>query len=414
MGRVGRKKRTKVFRQWLKEANASKKHLLAFDDRPRTDSSPKKNSETDFGFYNRSASPEIDRVRLLIEECLSNYPKSELEELVSRLRSGNDASFRSAIFELFLHEALMRQGYSLKPHPELPDGNPSRPDFLVTDPEGNEFYLEAVLASENRDLDVGGEARKGVVLDTLSASPHTNFMIAISDEGSPQNPPSGMKLKSRIHQWLDSLDPDAVFELIDKHGFDSIEPFRCNLDGWSIQIRPIPLKPECRGDSKNLIGVGGIGGGWVNAWTPMRDAVKFKGGKYGKLDKPLVIAVSLNSFHLNRIDEVQALYGQEQFIDYVGNESGLIMQRALNGAWFGKSGPQYTRVSAAWFFNDFRASSVATVKNTIYLNPWANLPIPNSIKSFPHAIAEEGNMKWIDGVSFTQVFDLDDGWPKAD
>lgn len=413
MGRVGKKKKLKALKQALKDIGANKgPKYFVFDNVQRLDDSSMKNREADFNFYNRSSRPAIALVRNFIEECVANYPKYEVEELKSRLRSGDNVHFRSASFELFLHEALFRQGYELTPHPDLPNGSPHKPDFLVRDKNGEVFYLEAVLATENNELDRGGETRKGIVLDTLSSYPHENFMIAIDDDGSPKSPPSGKKLKAKIHQWLDTLDPDDIAEKVKLSGMDSITPFTWSHDGWDLQIRPIPIKPERRGNSTNLVGIGGIGGGWIDSWSPIRDAVKFKGGKYGELDAPLVIAVNLDSFHLDRIDEMQALYGQEQFVIKPGSDTEPEMRRALNGAWYGKRGPQYTRVSAAWIFNDLHASSLAARQNTIYLNPWAALPAPDSLKLFPIAEPANNKMQWNEGLSIREIFELHEGWPE--
>ena len=412
MGRVGKKKKMKAPKKVLGIGLKNSK-LKVFDDVQRTDDSPMKNVETDYDFYNRSSRPEMELVRNIIEEAMKHYPALEVDELISRLKSKDDIHFRSATFELFLHEALRRKDFKLVPHPKLPNGSVSKPDFLVTDPNGESFYLEAVLATENNELDEGGEARKGVVLDTLSKSPHQNFMIAIDDDGSPNSPPSGRELKNRIHKWLDALDPDEVLIRIDKSGLDSIAPMSWSHDGWDLKIRPIPLKQECRGKSTNLVGIGGICGGWVDAWSPIRDAIKFKGRKYGELHLPFIIAVNLDRFHLERIDEMQALFGQAQLAFTPGSDAEPEIQRAPNGAWYGKKGPQYTRVSAAWIFNDLHASSLAARKSTIYFNPWAKRGAPNSLKCFPFASPEENKMNWNDGLSFKEIFELHNGWPES-
>jgi hypothetical protein len=412
MGRVGKKKKTKAFRQSLRDIEAMHCDLRVFEDVERTSFSPMKNGDSYFSFYNSSALPAIASVRKFIEECTSKYPKNEVKELISRLRSGDDVHFMSASFELFLHEILIRQGYELIPHPELPNGNSYKPDFLVKNKIGEEFYLEAVLATEKNELDKGGELRKGVVLDSLSEKPHKNFMVEIEEEGSPKSPPSGKKLLKIIHKWLDTLDPDELIRKIECNGLDLISPLNWEHDGWCLQIRPIPLNPERRNKSSNLVGISSTGGGWVDSWSPIRKAIKLKGGRYGELDKPHIVAVNLNNFHLNRIDEMQALYGQEQFIFQRDGNAELRMERAPNGAWYGIKGPQYKKVSAAWLFNDLHASSLAVRKSTIYLNPWANYPIPESLKIFPHAFLNENKMNWVDGLSLRDSLELHERWPK--
>jgi hypothetical protein len=53
----------------------------------------------------------------------------------------------------------------------------------------------------------------------------------------------------------------------------------------------------------------------------------------------LVVAVNANVFHLDRIDIMQALFGQEQFIfDSSKVYQGPKMTRAPNGVWYGPHG----------------------------------------------------------------------------
>lgn len=258
---------------------------MIFDVCERDDASPKKNQESDFEFLNRSARPEMSRVRDFIESITGSYSLAESKEIIARIKSGDDAHFKSAIFELVLHEALVRLGCTLTPHPELENGSKSKPVST--------------------------------------------------------------------------------------------------------------------------------GGGIVDDWTPIRNAVKYKGSKYGELNKPLLVAVNLDSFHLDRIDEMQALFGQEQFVFSVGqSEEGFRFERAPNGAWYGKSGPQYTRVSGLWIFNDLSAYSIGVRRSTIYFNPWAAFSLPEILKYFPYASVEGEKMEWVEGARLSTLFGLKDGWPE--
>ncbi|HFD32955.1 MAG TPA: hypothetical protein ENJ28_09660 [Gammaproteobacteria bacterium] len=386
---------------------------MIFGNHQRTDNSPKRNREREYEFLNRSARPEMIRVRELIESAAQNYPEEEIGELISRLQSNDDTHFRSSIFELFLHEVLLRMGCVLSPHPELENGLSYRPDFLVRTPEGFEFYLEAVLASEANEDDAGAEARKGVVMDALTSNPHHNFMVDIDDDGNPSTQPSGKKLVRQLHGWLDTLDPDEVIELIENQGFDSVPRFSWSHEDWKVIFRPIPIKHERRGKSKTLIGIGSTGGGFVDAWSPIRDAVKYKGSKYGETEKALLVAVNMDRFHLDRIDEMQALFGQEQFVFKIGQvEAEPTFQRAPNGAWYGKSGPQYTRVSGLWIFSDLSPYTIGRIHPTLYFNPWAAYELPEQLKSFEYASPEEGKMVWSQGATFAQIFEVNEDWPE--
>lgn len=386
---------------------------MLFDNFARTDVTAKRNLESSFVFLNRSARPEIARVREFVELNVATYPSSEIDEFIARFRSGNDTHFNSAMFELLLYAALIRLGFKLQPHPPLSNGSTAHPDFLVSTLDGKQFYLEAVLASEIREANQGGEAIKGSVMDSLASVNHHNFMINIMEMGHPTTQPSGKKLAREVLKWLDSLDPEKVQEIIDKDGFDAFTPFSWEHEEWSLIIWPIPLKASRRGKARTLIG-GSMGRvGFIDTWTPIRDAVKYKGSKYGQLEFPLLIAVNVDTFTLDPIDEMQALFGQEQFvISREDPEREPEMQRIPNGAWYGPSGPQYKRVSGAWFFNDLTPYTIASRRNTVYLNPWASASLPDSLLVMPHAIADEGMMKWSDGKSLREIFGLHEGWPE--
>ncbi len=386
---------------------------MIFDEIQRTDTSPKRNLESSFEFLNRSARPEISRVRDFVKLCATGYPSPDVDELIARLRSGNDTNFDSAMFELLLYAALTRLGFELEPHPQLENGSTARPDFLVTTPEGELFYLEAVLASEIREWNQGGGAIKGAVMDALASTNHPNFMIDIFDEGRPTTQPSGKKLANEILEWLDTLDPDQVQEIIKTDSFDAVPNYTWKHEGWLLTFRPIPLNADRRGKVTTLVGMGMGSVGAIDAWSPIRDAVKSKGRKYGTLNLPFLVAVNVDTFALHRIDEMQALYGQEQLVFAAGHpEQEPRLERAPNGAWHGPHGPQYTRVSGAWFFNALSPYTVASRRNTIYLNPWATAALPENLLALPHAKADEAQMNWVDGKSFREIFGLHEGWPE--
>ncbi|HFZ1050433.1 TPA: hypothetical protein ACIJSU_006323, partial [Pseudomonas aeruginosa] len=79
---------------------------MIFTAYQRTDASPKTNRESNFAFLDRSAWPEMERVRHYLEGLVGEYPQEERDELVARLKCGDDTHFKSAVFELALHAFL--------------------------------------------------------------------------------------------------------------------------------------------------------------------------------------------------------------------------------------------------------------------------------------------------------------------
>jgi hypothetical protein len=115
--------------------------VAVFSQGPRVDARPPYPKESAFAHLDRSARPEADALRSLIEAWLEPYPPVAAPLLAARLRSARDEQHRSAFFELLLHRLIEALGHRiLAVEPRLPHTWKS-PDFLV---EG--FYLEAISA----------------------------------------------------------------------------------------------------------------------------------------------------------------------------------------------------------------------------------------------------------------------------
>lgn len=386
---------------------------MLFADAQRTDASPKRATESDFAFLDRSAWAPIGEVRRMMEACLANYPGDEAKELVERIQSGDARHFASASFELFLHEYMRRLGMSLTPHPELPNGSTKRPDFLVECPDGQKLYVEAVCASDDMGRDAAAEARKAVALQVLDGEQHSSFVVAIDSDGDPVTQPSGRRLANDVLAWLNGLDPDALLELSATAGHEALPELQWQHEDWRVRIRAIPVNDEARGKQRRLVGVRNFGASWIDGWSPIRDAVTSKARRYGDLALPLVVAVNVDTFNLDPIDEAQALFGQEQFVfsrDDPKPEPRL--ERAPNGAWRGPGGPRGKRASGAWFFNNLSPYTLARKKHTLYVNPAANHPLPASFLLVPHALVVEGYLQRIEGRDIAAVFGLPASWPQ--
>lgn len=387
--------------------------MAVFEDKIRTSLAPKSHVEGEFAYLNNSSRSEAGRVRAFIDAWIARYPAAHRPELEGRLRDEDDRHFTAACFELILFAGMSSVGYELEVHPDLPNGSPRKPDFLVHTPQEGSFYLEAALASELDPEEIGANKRKAVVLQAIENLDSPDFLIGVLADGDPKTPPSSKKLKAALGAWIKSLDYETVCQAIEREDGDP-PTMEWNHDGWSIQFGAIPKKPERRGNTQRVIGVHSAGARWVNSWTPIRDAVRSKGTRYGELDRPMLIAINLESISIDRIDEAQALFGEETFLLSVKNpEREPIMQRNPNGAWWGPKGPQLTRVSGVWIFDSTSCWNLASRRPTIYLNPWAGKPLPQGLKRLRHAAGADGKLKWAEGIPFNELLGLDPGWPEC-
>jgi len=386
---------------------------MLFEEKHRSYQGPKTYVEGDFEYLDRSARKEAENVREFLNKWILWYPEHEARELISRIKSRNRHAFNSATFEIILYAIINSLGGKLEIHPELENGSYKRPDFLVKMPKGEEFYLEAVLASEFSEAEISAEKRKNVVLHAIEKLETQNFFLGINAKGNPDTPPSGKTLCRELNNWLRGLDPDVVAKNVEEKGPQQLPRINWEHDGWDIEFEAIPINPESRGKGQRVIGVQLGGVRWVNVWEPIRDAIRAKGGKYGELKKPFIVAVNVDAICLDRIDEMQALFGEEEYLFNLGNPTDQPeMRRAANGAWFGLKGAQYTRVSGAWLFGGMNPWNIVSRKNTLYFNPWSQFSVPAELRKINHAIVNREKMEWIEAKKLSSLLQLSDNWPE--
>lgn len=388
---------------------------MIFSDIERTFNGPKQYGEPDFEYLDRSARIESERVRNTIAEWLNNFPESDRSEVISRLKSGNHINFLSASFELYIHEILLRLGYEVSAHPNTSSGKTTKPDFLVRNTEtGEEFYVEAVLATDQSNNERAAESRKNIVIDSINKLSSPNFYLSLSADGDPEIPPSGKKLKKKITKWLNELDPDEVSKNIAISGHQAFPRIEINQDGWNVEFAAIPKSPEKRGlENSSTIGSLSNGAQWLGTWESIRDAVLKKGNRYGDIDLPLLVAVNVGQFKVDNIDTMQALFGQEQ---YIFNSNQLDaeprFERAPNGVWQGPKGIRYKRVSGVIISPDITPWTYSARNICTYVNPWANYKVSGSLFQLSHAQVNGEKMEWIEGNHPRELLGLHDGWPE--
>jgi hypothetical protein len=385
---------------------------MPFANFPRTDVTPRRALESSFRFLDRSARPEIARVRAFLQEAIRRYPAAERDDVIARLRSENEVHFRSASFEVLLHEGLSRLGFILTVHPEPGTGVAKRPDFRVRTVDGIEFFLEAVLAGVRDGRNPASEAIKNSIIGLLDAAPHAGFLLDVQSDGDPLTQPSGRNFVRQVHEWLNTLDQDHCRSVILESGLDQMPTLLWTHEDWELSLRAIPLPPARRGKATRLLGAQGDGVRRVNAWEPLRNAVKKKANRYGQVTKPLVVAVNADNVDLDEIDEEQALYGEEQWVEVIGHAGKGGLQRIANGAWRGPDGPQCRKVSGVWFFNDLTPYTLATRRSTLYLNPWAHLPTPPALDCLPTRRLVNETLVRARGITPRAMFGVNPEWPE--
>jgi hypothetical protein len=373
-------------------------------------------SESQFAYLNRSARLEANLIRALLEAWFSCYPQAEAADLRARFRSSNDLQHHSAFFELFIHELLLKLGLHPQIHPTLPLITTRHPDFLIESPNNKSFYMEVVVAVNMSEDEYAARARMDVVYDSINRLDSPNFFIGMDIQGAPQTPPPAGPIRSFLSKNLAGLNPDKMMTLLES-GLDALPHWHYEYGGWKIDFYPIPKSPEARGKpGTRPIGLQFYGPQFMDSRTAIRDVLCTKAGRYGNLALPYVVAVNALDRSTDFTDIMEALFGKGKYlIDFSRSKSSEPeMTREPDGVWASKSGPRYTRLSAALVAIGLSPWNLPRANIRLYHNPWANLPYNSELTLLPQAVPLTGQMKLEDGKSLSSVFDLPYEWPEME
>ncbi|MCA1708646.1 MAG: hypothetical protein LC808_37335, partial [Actinobacteria bacterium] len=284
-----------------------------FDVVERTDPQCSGHAETSFSFLNRVRSAPFEQVRTTLEQWFAEWPVASQVDLRSRFRSGDDRGFVGAFWELYLHEVFHRQGFQVTLHPDLP-GSPYHPDFLLN--RGDEsFYLEATVVHPSVAEEAASKL-ESAIYDTLDRLDSPNFFLEIEVCSRGSGAPPIARHRGKIERWLAGLSPNALQLALDQD--NRLESDSAGLDvydiveaGWLIRLRPLPKSPESRGEP----GIRPLGiflpfddDSPIDDISPLRRALERK-TKYGRLDKPLILATLIDLPFVQDADVESALFG---------------------------------------------------------------------------------------------------------
>lgn len=367
-----------------------------FDDVPRTDPVPRSNTESEFEFLNRVATPYWERVRNLLEDWFSHYPDAHCLDLRNRLRSDRDWQHRGAFFELYLYESLRRLGFAVTIHPSIP-GTSAHPDFLARSPNFS-CYIEATTVSDPH----ADTPQARVVLDAIKEVPSPNFFLDVNIEMESKSTPPLRALQHEVSGWLSELDPDEVSRRIQAAGGSiySTEPLIWERAGWRIGLAAIPKSTGARGDLGDTVGMVSAGeAGWlVDTRDRVLRALSDKANCYGRLEFPYVVALYILDPFASGTEIESALAGL------------LSSQGRLPGGFW--SGGRHRQVDGVLTVDALAAWTVARYAPVLWLNPDAGAldeQLPwQTVRFAPDLVARELTPAKMAGF---ELFELPADWP---
>jgi hypothetical protein len=383
-----------------------------FDNITRKYLGPSKYSEPEFTYLNNSARPEVETIRALLETWFSRYSKIKATDLRARFRSKDDLNHRSAFFELFIHELILKLGFAPQIHPELPSKKSKHPDFLIESPKET-FYIEAVTTSNESANERAKRAIMDAIYDSINRLDSPNFFIGMEIKRSPKKPHPAKPIKSFLVKKLKNLNPDEM-EVLLKNGIDVLPHWLYTYEDLEIEFFPIPKSDKNRGKTGvRPIGFQFSGMHAIDSRTSIRDALCAKAGRYGNLKVPYIVAINVLDSSTDFTDIMEALFGQEKYvIDLsIPKQSEPKMVRELDGVWTSKSGPRYTRLSAVLLTVNVSPWNIPRGNIRLYHNPWAIHPYSSELTTLPQAVPIEGKMDLRDGRPLSSIFGIPLEWP---
>lgn len=400
--------------------------MTIFDERERTDLDVSLHSETTFDYLDRSARPEMARVREQLESWFSRYPAEpgsntdegiELRtELRGRLRSRRARQQTEAFWELYLHESLVRAGCRVLVHGDTPD-------FEVTF-DGQLFHVEATVRGLSHD-DTSAQNRVQTLRDGLDRTHVGDWILGVAVAVDSTRPPPVAAFRSDIEAWLRTLDVESVraqFENDPHHAYPNRPSVSFEREGWTVHAHVIPKRKDAPVRSGRQPAIGDWGGASaveINNAEGMVESLTTKAKRLRSIntEEPLIVAVLLDRDFADEDDVESALFGTEA-VRFERTPDGRMtetrMVRVPDGFWSRetRTGGRLDAVLAATRLDPF---SIGRSVPQIWTNPWryrTPMRVPSSLPWVARWFDEEGRKQESKASSPETFFDLAARWPE--
>ena len=380
--------------------------MRIFDGNERTNIEPACHLISQFDYLNRSARPEAAHVRTIMEEMLALYPEPHRSKLVPRLQSRDDIQHNGAVFELILHELLIRRKCRvIAIEPEIP-GNSHKPDFLVESPEGFRFYLEAKIATGALGAAPGADRRMRDALQAIDEVDSPNFFLCLRSHGIPASQVPKKQLRHEVQSFVNALDNKTVVAAFEAGR--SSPTYTFEHDGLRVQVEVVPKR--FKGNGGRAIGVQVMPGGVVEPHLPIRNALNEKAGRYGKPNLPFIIAVNALDQYANEDSAIEALFGTKCFAER--DDGSVRIAHEHDGVWGTAAHPIYQRVSAVFSTERLSAWKLGQCSARLIVNPWAAHTIPDYPLGVDVLQGGDECLARSSGLTLREILGLPEGWPE--
>ncbi len=381
--------------------------MRLFEEKKRTFRGIGSITEPTYTFLDRTARPEFVKVRDILENWFGRYPDgTDKKDLRSRFTNLDEIHHDAAFFELLLHETLLRLGCKAEPHPTLPGGSSTHPEFLVRAP-GGDFYLEALVVRDESAAKAAARHRWNEAYEAIDSIKNRDFALDLTQEGTPLTSVPLASWKRKVERFLSQHDRLTVQAI----PYDDRPTLDLEHAGLKVSFKLIPKNyPERTPDDEHLIWATMGPGEWFKTSKAINKKMEKKAVKYGEMEMPFILAVNVKKGWTMRNEYMDALFGEEGMRYYrdraTGESRGSAVVRVGGGVWMREDGkPRNENVSAALFFENVTEMNARVVQSKLFHHPWAKKPYGGELLVFPQMVPTEGGKyKEVEGKGLEAIF----------
>jgi len=326
-------------------------------------------------------------VRSVLEEWFTRYPDSSKPDLERRFHY----DFEVCFFELLLYELLLRFHYKVEVEPKLPPPLRKRLDFRAKDEARNTLYLETIVVTGKSKKEKGKDRLLATLYDQINQLRVPDYFLEIIAIRNPENrQPSGDRFKEFVRECVESLDYDKVLELSRQGSLDHLPTWTYKEPNSELEIEfeVIPVSPENRGKvDQRPIGIYPGEFRLDNSVDAIRENIKNKASRYGRLDAPYLIALNCG-LATTKEAEIDALFGKKGLFrpDLHTRVSGVVIFKVL-----------------PW--------NLPKAYVCLYHNPEPEHRYSGPLTQLPQVFAGQGRLKQLPGTSLGSILSLPEDWP---
>ena len=251
--------------------------------KPRSERAPpRRNPEGEFAFYDSSPRPEYDLNRELLNGWIAELPEADRADIIARFQKGNGLQYQAVLAELTIHAALKRQGYNVRLHPTC--GHPTRkPDFEVQNAGTKPIAIVEVTTFNPGADEIAQGKRDAAVYNALDkAKLPAGWRIGLDIVKHGKKSASLSKLCKVAETWAAEVAGDDPLATPSRT-FDA--------DDWTIEITLYGgFDKAIAAERMIATAMGDLR--IIKPHEEIRQAVQFKGSRYGAMTLPYLIVVT--------------------------------------------------------------------------------------------------------------------------